>query len=278
MNKTSKLLTIIIFSASSLIYALNTTSFVFFGDSLSDTGNNERFSDGELWPEFLAKKLDLPAPRSSGVGGLNFAYSGAKSGNEEASDTVNVGNQIKAYLDINEGKADPEAVYLIWIGGNDFLDKRNPFDLIENITGHIETLVNAGATRFFVPNLPSLVHTPKGEEMVREMADTLMEYLHDSFEAVVTPVVKQCIHEGLCIYNLLLERRLKSIESSRDIVIYHLDVYSIFNKVIESPESYGFANKTELFYDSLHPSAKGHELIADSAMKILELVGTKNMR
>lgn len=271
MNKITKILAVFILSLSSGIYAATVNKIIGFGDSLSDTGNNgPRFSDGPLWHEVLAEKLNLPILESSSLGGLNFAYSGAMSGSDHSSETVNLGNQIKAYLELNDGKADPDALYLVWIGGNDLLDKRSPFDLLENISSHIETLIAAGATQFFIPNLPSLAHAPKGEEMIKEMVDGLLVYLPNSLEPILSPVVKQCFHEGVCIYNHLLESRLRKIEFSSDVVIYHLDVFSIFNQILEDLESHGFSNKSELFYDSLHPSAKGHELIADSASKVFE--------
>lgn len=271
MNKITKSLAFSLLILSTGVYATSVDKIIGFGDSLSDTGNNgPRFSDGPLWPEVLAQKLNLPIPQSSNLGGLNFSYSGAMSGSDHSSETVHVGNQIKAYLDLNDGKADPDALYLVWIGGNDFLDKRSPFDLIENISSHIETLIAAGATQFFVPNLPSLIHAPKGEEMIKEMVDALLVYLPDSFEPIISPIIKQCVHEGICLYNQLLKNRLRKIELASDIVIYHLDVFSIFNKILEDPESHGFSSKSELFYDSLHPNAKGHELIADSASKVFE--------
>lgn len=270
MNKILKILTIFIFLLGSEIYAVMVDDIVVFGDSLSDTGNNGRYSNGALWLEVLAEKLNLALPQSSNYGGRNFAYSGAMSGSEDSTDTVNVGNQIKAYLDLNGGKADPGALYIIWVGGNDFLDKRSPFDLLENVTNHIEVLVSAGATKFFVPNLPSLIHAPKGEELIKEIVDVPMQYLHESLESIVSCCIHHFVHASVCLYNMQLEQRLKCIECSRNIAIYHFDVFSIFNRVLGELELHGFSDKSELFFDPLHPSAKGHELIADSASKVLE--------
>jgi phospholipase/lecithinase/hemolysin len=45
---------------------------VVFGDSLSDTGNAGRFSNGPVWVEQLAEKLKLPL-LPSGRGGQNYA-------------------------------------------------------------------------------------------------------------------------------------------------------------------------------------------------------------
>ena len=45
---------------------------VVFGDSLSDTGNAGRFSDGPVWVEGVANGLELSV-RPSEVGGTNYA-------------------------------------------------------------------------------------------------------------------------------------------------------------------------------------------------------------
>jgi hypothetical protein len=50
---------------------------VVFGDSLSDTGNAGRFSNGPVWVEQLAARLEV-ALRPTQAGGLNFAIGGAR--------------------------------------------------------------------------------------------------------------------------------------------------------------------------------------------------------
>src|SRR5215217_2201063 len=50
---------------------------VVFGDSLSDTGNAGRFSNGSVWVEVLARRLNVTLQPSQ-AGGLNFAVGGAR--------------------------------------------------------------------------------------------------------------------------------------------------------------------------------------------------------
>jgi len=52
-------------------------AIVVLGDSLSDTGNAGRFSNGPVWVETLARGLNLLL-RPSRAGGLNFAVGGAR--------------------------------------------------------------------------------------------------------------------------------------------------------------------------------------------------------
>jgi phospholipase/lecithinase/hemolysin len=57
---------------------------VVFGDSLSDTGNAGRFSNGPVWVEQLAARLEV-ALRPAQAGGLNFAVGGARAVRETRS-------------------------------------------------------------------------------------------------------------------------------------------------------------------------------------------------
>src|SRR4051794_16407375 len=54
-------------------------AMVVLGDSLSDTGNAGRFSNGPVWVEGLARALNVPL-RPSREGGSNFAVGGARLG------------------------------------------------------------------------------------------------------------------------------------------------------------------------------------------------------
>lgn len=270
MKKLRSLIPAIVFLLTNALYGVLPSSIVIFGDSLSDTGNVGRYTNGQLWTEVFAQKLHLPDLQCSKLGGCNFAYAGAKSGENIASDVLDVGNQIKAYLDLHEGKADPLALYVIWIGGNDFLDKRNPLKLISNIRSHIEALVNAGGKKFLVPNLPSLIHAPRGEDMIQGIVDASLKYSHASLQGLIFTIVKKLMHATIYFYNVKLNQMLKTVELSKNINVYRLDTFKLFNEMFEELEIHGFKDKSELFYDPLHPSAKVHALIATSAYKALE--------
>jgi len=131
-------------------------SVVFFGDSLSDTGNRffdegimntppydvaladdlvpsypyaiggPTFTNGAVWAQHLAKALGDPgasqaALRSSGLGS-NYAYAGARASNEPPLDpntNRNLTDQIDQYLADVNGQAFPGALHVVFIGGND---------------------------------------------------------------------------------------------------------------------------------------------------------------
>jgi len=91
-----------------------TTKVVFFGDSLSDNGNNKKYTDkgGKVWSEVFPDLIKANA-------WYNFARSESK--------TSDLENQINKYL---EDKAHPtdKAIYSLLSGGNDL--KNDPFGML----------------------------------------------------------------------------------------------------------------------------------------------------
>src|SRR5205823_2706198 len=88
------------------------TALVAFGDSYTDTGNapssppsywNGRFCNGPLWIENLSQTLGF-----SYNPGNNYAVSGTESDE--------LGIQIAAF----PGTSDPNVLFAIWSGSNDF--------------------------------------------------------------------------------------------------------------------------------------------------------------
>lgn len=252
-----------------ICYGYIPTKIVVFGDSLSDIGNIDRYTNGAVWLEVLAEKCKLPSLECSKSGGSNFAYGGAKSGENEGKEILDIGNQIERYLSQQEGKAEGDVLYVIWVGGNDFLDKRNPLVLIDNIRLHMEVLAKAGARQFLVPNLPSLTHAPRGGELVQSIANHLLNYLPKSFEVALKALVNRLLYVVIDLYNVKLKQMVSRFEIAKNVKVYHLDTFDLFNKMFKNLENFGFKEKSELFYDALHPSAKVHAVIADAAYGVL---------
>lgn len=269
MKKVINLIFILCFLCISTLYGFIPKSIIIFGDSLSDIGNVDRYTNGSTWLEVLSDKCQLPNLECSKLGGNNFAYGGAKSGNNDALDILDVGNQIQLYLNQNENKADPEVLYIVWVGGNDFLAKRNPLELIANIRLHMEDLIKAGARKFMVPNLPSLTHAPRGQELVRSIVDRLLSYCPKNFERVLVAIVNRLLYVTIDLYNLKLKGMISQIKYKKDIEVYYLDTFNLFNNMFENLGNFGFKERSELFYDPLHPSAKAHAVIGEVAHGML---------
>jgi phospholipase/lecithinase/hemolysin len=290
-----------------LASAQNYTSIVVFGDSLSDTGNvadlseakygvripgpfadytDGRFTDGTdtvpaainyngVWIEQLAAMLPArPAVKASLDGGTNYAYGFAKTGNgtgvltfgpgDSLSVTVNnIGQQITDYLG-TKPKVNAKTLYVIWGGANDLLNATSNKDVIDaaiNQAINIQRLIEAGATQFIVPNLPPLGAVPR---------------LNGS------PTTSIPATEASILYNDTLKAGLDIVllfNARKHISLYQFDVFSLIDKIIASPKKYLLANVTDssqemavnpdtyLFWDDLHPTTRGHNILATTAIK-----------
>ncbi|QDQ27456.1 autotransporter domain-containing protein [Chitinimonas arctica] len=159
---------------------------VVFGDSLSDVGafgglpgypvgnrwtydTNGKKSD--IYADILARKYGIslspanPANPLLPAGGNGWAQGAAKS-----SDLV---TQLGSYLASRGGKADPNALYSIWIGGNDVTPALTAGQAggtaaaqavmataVQTTLSQIATLKAAGAKHILVLNAPDVGRTP----------------------------------------------------------------------------------------------------------------------
>lgn len=272
------------------------SNLVVFGDSLSDTGNtrnvvgansgllanlagygsNGRFSNGILWHETMANVIgEAPATASrvAGANNWNYAYGGARVDNATGAST----GVLRQYADyttrVGAAGADPNALFVLWAGGNDARDlvgNASPLTGIGNsiagLQGIISGLIGQGATSFMVPNLPDLGKIPENRGSSREASATNVSVL----------------------WNEALLDMLMGFADQAD--IYFLDVYSIFNDVIDKPATYGFTNTTGqcrslgffgftenscanasqwVFWDAIHPTTAAHAVIGRAAAQLL---------
>jgi phospholipase/lecithinase/hemolysin len=273
-------------SASSAAVA-SYSQVVFFGDSLSDTGNlyaasgvpasppyyNGQFSNGPVWTQNLANLLGLSANPSL-AGGTNYAWAGATVIDYGRSMPV-LPLQLQTYLGSTGGIADSGALYVILGGGNDINDASlNPATAAGNIIaaaksvdGMVDTLYAAGARNILVGNLPNVGRTP------------LAASLGPAGAAGATALSQ--------LFNGTLQTLLNASEAKdTGLDLDRLDLYGLLETVTANPAAYGFDNVTDacksgpsglpgtvcaspdshLFWDDFHPSAAGHRLIAAAAL------------
>ncbi len=285
------------------------TSIVVFGDSLSDTGNlahltydkygvrvpgsiadytDGRFTDGfdtlppaqnysGVWIEQLAESIpSKPEVKNSLDGGTDYAYGFATTGsgstvfafgpgNSLSVNVENIGQQITDYL-TTKPKITPKTLFVIWGGANDLLNAASQNDIIGaaiNQTLNIQRLIDAGATRFIVPNLPPLGLVPR-----------LNGSLASSVPATAASALYNSVLGGGV--SLILE-----LNTTKHLHIAQLDVFGLYNKIVASPASYSLTNVTAssqgiavdpdtyLFWDDLHPTTHGHNILAVTAASIL---------
>ena len=261
------------------------TRIVVFGDSLSDTGNffhltgglvppapyaNGRFSNGPLWVEYLADDLGMQLLPED-----NYAVAGATTGDNNSNDGLlglqypGLQDQIAGFLASHQnGGADPAVLYTLWAGANDFFDVLesggNPASLIVNGVNNtvqaIQALQGAGARQVLVVNVPDLGVTPFG------LSTGMGERITD-----------------LCVmYNQTLEATLEALAGA-GVPTIRVDAFATLDAMVNSAAQFGFTNVTLpflvaggdpaqfLFWDPVHPTTRGHRVLADEARN--QLIG-----
>ena len=307
------------------------TALYAFGDSLSDVGNDliltnpaygapvqlpaptiytdgvltGRFTNGANYLDGLASHLGLGALVPSLAGGTIYAYGGARTTYAASGlpAQASFDNQIAAYTTHLAGAtADPNALYVVWIGANDMADAifngvaafSNTLigggsltdamhaaalvigDAISNamhsIGNAIAQLAGVGATHFLAPNLPNLAQTP----LVNEQNSVALDALAQSASVG---------------FNQNLAALLDSAPFST-LDIRELDIFAALSDIVLNPASFVMTNATNscytgevdgmalpggptpsvcsdpashVFWDYEHPTAAVHGILAEQA-------------
>lgn len=250
-----------------------------FGDSLSDTGNSlkatglppsppyfqGRFSNGPVWSEYLANDLGLTQQQQT-----NYAFGGANSGSDNTlvpglQSLPGLQQQIDSYKATNTS-ADPNALYVVWAGANDYLSRSttNPAVPVKNLSTAVNSLADYGAKNIMVLNLPDLGKLPgtSGDIQVSNGLSALSE-AHNSGEAA----------------------NLNFLSQQSDVNIIPVDVNSLFKQAIANPQQFNFTNVTNscltntgvcatpdkyLFWDDIHPTTAAHKFVGELAFSTLD--------
>lgn len=145
-----------------------------FGDSLSDGGNNGRYTyNGDqnlLYNEAIGQYYGLSL-KPSAQGGFNHAQAGGVAVPELG--PYNTQNQLRQYQQDHHNKADPKGLYIHWVGGNDLAASLGAAVAQGHEVGltmaansavaaatQVNQLVQAGAHTVVVPTVPNIALTP----------------------------------------------------------------------------------------------------------------------
>ncbi|MBF2068198.1 SGNH/GDSL hydrolase family protein [Fischerella thermalis] len=275
-----------------------------FGDSLSDPGNlynatqsqvppsppysDGRFSNGEVWVEYLGEKLGLSPTlvtelqNNTPTEGINYAFGGSSSGlgNTLVPESLlpgvlgQVGLFTRSLRESNQS-ADPNALYIVWGGGNDYVfgnvtDVSQP---IANLSRSVALLALAGAKNIMVVNLPDLGKLPltSGQENSSQLTSLSRKH------------------------NIALAATLiNSLSAIPGVNIIPINVNSLFQRVRRFRSEFGLTNVTDaclvgdfddiaqgnftvctnpneyLFWDSVHPTTHVHRIVAETALSALD--------
>ena len=250
---------------ASCLQAQSFTRLISFGDSLSDIGNLQTatisapVSNGELWIQYLARDyLGLGQLTASNFGGTAYAWAGAASltGFLPPSAT----SQIDYFL--AGDSFGPNDLVTLWVGGNDFLDSSTTGNLVgpdvlaDRMVVLMQKLVANGAKHILFGNLPDMGSIPR---------------------LYGTPL-SEGASQWSYGYKLMLEGRLVAIrESVPGVAFYYMDFFAAQQDIQANPGDYGLTNvnaaagdsDTALFWDDIHPTTKGHSIVAAEAAYVL---------
>lgn len=279
------------------------TSIVVFGDSLEDPGNayfltgeiatqpfepipsaayaigGHHFSNGSTWVEGLGRLLDLqrstgPAYRNPAVAS-NYAVGGARA--RDVGTGIPAGQQVAAYLSYTGGTASADALYVVAFGGNDVRDAlENPAAAVSilgqaaaAVADSLLTLCSAGAEEFLVANVANVGVTP-AIRSIGEPAISYATYFSWTMNALVQANIAGYVQPAC--------------EQTR---FRTLDLFTVSTTVVAYPAGFGFDDAfpcltffttgdaicedptRKFFWDAIHPTAAGHELLAQEAMSLV---------
>lgn len=222
---------------SSVAYTATLTNMYIFGGSLSDT--DAAYSDGPLWPEYLAPQLGF-AYDSTG----NYAVAGAT--------TSAVLGQISSYQ-MSTAMAEPNALYVVWAGANDLAMGVSAEDAVNNIVTAVDTLSAFGATNFLIPNLPDMGLAPGGTEAGTVISMNFNSLLESAFisNSFVTLFDSFALH-----HEIYADPAAYGLTNVTDSCLY------------TAPENCD----TYMFWDTSHPTTAGHSIFANEMAASLTAV------
>ncbi len=306
----SKFILLLLLISSSWAQAADVSfSQVFvFGDSLSDTGNlasltgdlpspyyMNRISNGSVAVETLAARLGHTVSASlhliGPAEGSNYAVAGANAAGMEPMD---LDIQIVSFQ-ANHIIAPADALYVIFVGGNDIRDARSETISIlarskvkaaaTKVRKAIQTLSRAGARSFLLVSSPNIGLMPETRRIATatdnpgliERSTTLSKLYQDE------------------LYKMT--RYLKYTSRAK---ITRFDLFNFFNELVEDADSYGFSNTTDacfnsadstfhpdcnsgsnfdefVFFDEIHPTTRVHELVGEALYETINSAKTAEL-
>lgn len=273
MNTLNRILSTSLLSLglASTASALDYSNLYVFGDSLSDTGNLQtfsqdpqvpsRFTNGPVAVEALAAQLGLSISNALHLTGAqhgnNFAVAGAVAIDEdgdEATPDINLPTQVNSYLAFNGYQADANALYIVMIGGNDIRAARTIMGTAEkgarkaakqrirqatsSIKAQLQKLATAGAQNIMVINAPDIGAIPETDLVAMQLLATA----DSKRETRIANKLEKITGIFSAKYNDRLSRVVERIERQFNLNIIEIDLSEFLSDTIENPEQYGITN------------------------------------
>ncbi len=275
-----------------------------FGDSLSDTGNlasvngdfpppyyMNRVSNGPVAVDALAAKLGLDAQASlyliGAEQGGNYAVAGARANGEAP---IDLRAQVLSFQANHGYQAPGDALYVMFIGGNDVRDARDESDPIlawqtvraaaVAVREAMSMLAASGAKKFLVINTPDIGLIPETRLLAAATED---------------PSIIVRAHWMSSLYRFALHQEVRKLRRHHHIELAEFDLLKRFTQLIRHADKLGFSHTTEpcfylqtqqfhpdcnyglnadqfIFFDEIHPTTRVHGMIGEAFFETLHQV------
>ena len=261
---------------------------VFFGDSLSDSGNNyiftgqstrqpfplestfsydiggHHYSNGATWAEQVSSALHLlnsgkPSLRHPGVF-TNYAVGEARSRpGSPVFPNFDLSTQVNEFLADFGGQAPAQTLFVIWIGGTDVQDALNA--LAVDPSGASSTVILEDALAAIVTNIETLYSAGAREFLIVNVPDLgktpLVRYLGTHENPLIPLLASQLTGE----FDLGLQAGTAPFAALPGIQYFQFfDVNVLLDEAIASPASFGL---TDVVDSCTVPFVTSHAICTD---------------
>jgi outer membrane lipase/esterase len=269
-----------------------------FGDSLSDNGNlgaagppapynGNRFTNGIVWTEILSGGSQNSPTRGQPItGNVNFAFGGARTDalpnpTPGSTTTPGIPVQIGQFQGLG-GTVGARDTITMWGGANNIFQyftstppasvtqaglQANSVAAATSMAQNVGQVVGLGGRTFLVANVPDLGATPQ----------------------FLGGPAQQGASFATAVYNSALGQGLATVAASAPGVnIIQMDTAGLFRAILANPAAFGLTNVTQAcitvpscvgggaaaqnqfaFWDGVHPTQAGHQLLAALASQLL---------
>lgn len=270
-------------SAGPLSYIYS--DLIVFGDSIVDTGNTNaitggfaapaalgyfegRFTNGPNPADVVNQAIEGANLTGSIAGGDNYSFGGARA-RTDGDFIPDLMLQVQAYLDDVLGIADPQALHMINVGGNDIrdilIDGLDPATTIAaattSIVTQVQNLQTAGANNILFVGVGNVGAIPEIQPFgagAVAAGRALSEALNFSIEAALNPLGVD-FYDSIAFFDELLP--------SFDLAGINTTEACLGAPVpdpLGAPSCEGFA-----FFDSVHPATMPLQLLGDDIVASL---------
>jgi len=248
-----------------------------------------RISNGPVAVEVLADQLELDAQASLHLTGpaigSNYSVAGARAYGSEA---IDLATQILMFQANHGYMAPPDALYVLFIGGNDLRDARDTGDPVAardrvraataEVARAVSTLAQSGARSFLVVNAPDIAMSPE----TRLLAAALDQ-----------PDLIKGADRLSRLYRRQMHHHVKQLVHEQGIQIIEFDLFSFFNQLIKNARHLGFTNNSDacfsaetfsfhpdcnfglnfddfVYFDEFHPTARVYAMVGEALFRALD--------